>query len=169
MSELLNRAEERVLVRPHEPPPPPPMHGAAEVKPVPPCVRYEPEKPRADLLGWFSPTPPIVVSVISMLPRHYRHPRGCGSPKAQRACRNRAARNWLGMPASKSRRVLGGDPPHLAVNIVTVLPSELNGKTNNCVENVPLKYVGISGCSFGVLEICTTELCFSLHERKNIS
>lgn len=39
MSELLNRAEERVLVRPHEPPPPPPMHGAGDVKPVPPCVR----------------------------------------------------------------------------------------------------------------------------------
>ncbi|XP_010153302.1 PREDICTED: wiskott-Aldrich syndrome protein family member 1 [Eurypyga helias] len=38
MSELLNRAEERVLVRPHEPPPPPPMHGAGDVKPVPPCV-----------------------------------------------------------------------------------------------------------------------------------
>lgn len=63
----------------------------------------------------------------------------------------------------------GADPPHLAINAVTVLPSELNSKTNNCVENVPLKYVGISGCSFGVLEICTTELCFSLHERKNIS
>lgn len=39
MSELLNRAEERVLVRPHEPPPPPPMHGAGDAKPVPPCVR----------------------------------------------------------------------------------------------------------------------------------
>ncbi|NXJ10066.1 WASF1 protein, partial [Odontophorus gujanensis] len=39
MSELLNRAEERVLVRPHEPPPPPPpMHGAGDAKPVPPCV-----------------------------------------------------------------------------------------------------------------------------------
>ncbi|KAF2987154.1 hypothetical protein EK904_012090, partial [Melospiza melodia maxima] len=37
MSELLSRAEERVLVRPHEPPPPPPMHGTAEAKPVPPC------------------------------------------------------------------------------------------------------------------------------------
>ncbi|XP_025899750.1 wiskott-Aldrich syndrome protein family member 1 [Nothoprocta perdicaria] len=39
MSELLNRAEERVLVRPHEPPPPPPMHGAGEGKAVPACVR----------------------------------------------------------------------------------------------------------------------------------
>lgn len=54
MSELLNRAEERVLVRPHEPPPPPPMHGAGEVKPVPPCVRYEVVKPRAGLLESFS-------------------------------------------------------------------------------------------------------------------
>ncbi|NWI11533.1 WASF1 protein, partial [Crypturellus soui] len=42
MSELLNRAEERVLVRPHEPPPPPPMHGAGEGKPVPPCVQPQP-------------------------------------------------------------------------------------------------------------------------------
>lgn len=41
MTELLNRAEERVLVRPHEPPPPPPMHGAGDLKPIPPCVRYE--------------------------------------------------------------------------------------------------------------------------------
>lgn len=39
MNELLNRAEERVLVRPHEPPPPPPMHGGGDVKPIPPCVR----------------------------------------------------------------------------------------------------------------------------------
>lgn len=58
MSELLNRAEERVLVRPHEPPPPPPMHGAGDVKPVPPCVRYEEVKPHADLLGSFSFPPP---------------------------------------------------------------------------------------------------------------
>lgn len=54
MSELLNRAEERVLVRPHEPPPPPPMHGAGEVKPVPPCVRYEVVKPHAGLSESFS-------------------------------------------------------------------------------------------------------------------
>jgi WAS family protein 1 len=40
MSELLTRAEERVLVRPHEPPPPPPMHGAGESKPIPTCIRY---------------------------------------------------------------------------------------------------------------------------------
>ncbi|CAM4649743.1 unnamed protein product [Lepidochelys kempii] len=39
MTELLSRAEERVLVRPHEPPPPPPMHGAGDVKPIPPCIR----------------------------------------------------------------------------------------------------------------------------------
>jgi len=40
MSELLTRAEERVLVRPHEPPPPPPMHGAGDAKPIPTCIRY---------------------------------------------------------------------------------------------------------------------------------
>lgn len=53
MSELLNRAEERVLVRPHEPPPPPPMHGAAEVKPVPPCVRYGQKSHLRIYWGWF--------------------------------------------------------------------------------------------------------------------
>lgn len=50
-----------------------------------------------------------------------------------------------------------------------MLPSELNGKTDNCMEDVSVKYVGFSGCSFGALEISTTELCFSLHEKKNIS
>lgn len=40
MSELLTRAEERVLVRPHEPPPPPPMHGSGDAKPIPTCIRY---------------------------------------------------------------------------------------------------------------------------------
>ncbi|TKC44083.1 hypothetical protein EI555_008123 [Monodon monoceros] len=38
MSELLTRAEERVLVRPHEPPPPPPVHGAGDAKPIPTCI-----------------------------------------------------------------------------------------------------------------------------------
>lgn len=95
MSELLNRAEERVLVRPHEPPPPPPMHGAVEVKPVPPCLRYEPEKPRADLLGWFSPTPPIVVSVISVLSRHYRHP-GLWEPKVPACLQEQGCEELVG-------------------------------------------------------------------------
>ncbi|NWR49743.1 WASF1 protein, partial [Regulus satrapa] len=66
MSELLNRAEERVLVRPHEPPPPPPMHGAVEVKPVPPCVSSTPglveNRPQSPATGrtpvFVSPTPP---------------------------------------------------------------------------------------------------------------
>ncbi|NWU55480.1 WASF1 protein, partial [Dromas ardeola] len=66
MSELLNRAEERVLVRPHEPPPPPPMHGAGEVKPVPPCVssttglvENRPQSPATGRTPVFvSPTPP---------------------------------------------------------------------------------------------------------------
>lgn len=57
MSELLNRAEERVLVRPHEPPPPPPMHGAGDMKPVPPSVRYGVVKPHADLLERFDLPP----------------------------------------------------------------------------------------------------------------
>ncbi|NXA38476.1 WASF1 protein, partial [Eudromia elegans] len=67
MSELLNRAEERVLVRPHEPPPPPPpMHGAGEVKPGPPCVSSAPalaeNRPQSPAPGrppvFVSPTPP---------------------------------------------------------------------------------------------------------------
>ncbi|NXU79040.1 WASF1 protein, partial [Oreotrochilus melanogaster] len=67
MSELLNRAEERVLVRPHEPPPPPPpMHGAADMKPVPPCVssttglvENRPQSPATGRTPVFvSPTPP---------------------------------------------------------------------------------------------------------------
>ncbi|KAJ8788671.1 hypothetical protein J1605_022416 [Eschrichtius robustus] len=41
MSELLTRAEERVLVRPHEPPPPPPVHGAGDAKPIPTCIRFD--------------------------------------------------------------------------------------------------------------------------------
>lgn len=64
-----------------------------------------------------------------------------------------------------------GDRPHLAVNIVTMSPSALNGKTNNCMEDLSVKDIGILGFSFGIFEIwkseiCTTELCFSLHERK---
>lgn len=76
MSELLNRAEERVLVRPHEPPPPPPpMHGAAEVKPVPACVRYGQKSHLRIYWGCFvSTTPLVVVSVISVLPRNPRQP-----------------------------------------------------------------------------------------------
>ncbi|PKK33269.1 WAS protein family, member 1 [Columba livia] len=66
MSELLNRAEERVLVRPHEPPPPPPMHGAGDMKPVPPSVssttglvENRPQSPATGRTPVFvSPTPP---------------------------------------------------------------------------------------------------------------
>lgn len=74
----------------------------------------------------------------------------------------------MGKPASKSHRVLWWRQVSLAINTVTMLPSELNGKTNNSMENVSVKYVSISGCSFGALEMHTTELCFSLHEKKNI-
>ncbi|CAJ0962569.1 unnamed protein product [Ranitomeya imitator] len=35
MNDLLNRVEDRVLVRPHEPPPPPPMHAAGDGKAMP--------------------------------------------------------------------------------------------------------------------------------------
>ncbi|XP_028578991.1 actin-binding protein WASF1 isoform X1 [Podarcis muralis] len=66
MTELLSRAEERVLVRPHEPPPPPPMHGAGDVKPIPPCVssttgltENRPQSPATGRTPVFvSPTPP---------------------------------------------------------------------------------------------------------------
>ncbi|XP_065257721.1 actin-binding protein WASF1 [Emys orbicularis] len=66
MSELLSRAEERVLVRPHEPPPPPPMHGAGDVKPIPPCIssttgliENRPQSPATGRTPVFvSPTPP---------------------------------------------------------------------------------------------------------------
>lgn len=46
-----------------------------------------------------------------------------------------------------------GDRHHLASNIVIMLPSELNGKTKNCIENVGVKGVGISGFSFAFFEI----------------
>lgn len=75
----------------------------------------------------------------------------------------------MGRPASKSIGCSGGDRPQLAINTATMLPSELNGKTKNSMEIASVKYVGISGCSFGVSEICTTEICCSLYERKNIS
>ncbi|XP_069463853.1 actin-binding protein WASF1 [Ambystoma mexicanum] len=35
MTELLNRADDRILVRPHEPPPPPPVHGPGDGKSLP--------------------------------------------------------------------------------------------------------------------------------------
>ncbi|MEE6476006.1 hypothetical protein FKM82_010939 [Ascaphus truei] len=38
MNDLLNRGEDRVLVRPHEPPPPPPVHGAGDGKAMPPNI-----------------------------------------------------------------------------------------------------------------------------------
>uniref|UniRef100_F7E3E8 Wiskott-Aldrich syndrome protein family member n=1 Tax=Monodelphis domestica TaxID=13616 RepID=F7E3E8_MONDO len=66
MSELLNRAEERVLVRPHEPPPPPPMHAAGDGKPAPTCISSAPglveSRPQSPATGrtavFVSPTPP---------------------------------------------------------------------------------------------------------------
>lgn len=41
----------------------------------------------------------------------------------------------------------------LAINIETVSPSELDGKTNNCMENVSVKDVRVSGYSFGIFEL----------------
>ncbi|KAI4567295.1 hypothetical protein MJG53_008873 [Ovis ammon polii x Ovis aries] len=66
MSELLTRAEERVLVRPHEPPPPPPMHGAGDAKSIPTCIssatgliENRPQSPATGRTPVFvSPTPP---------------------------------------------------------------------------------------------------------------
>ncbi|KAF7483067.1 Hypothetical predicted protein [Marmota monax] len=66
MSELLTRAEERVLVRPHEPPPPPPMHGTGDAKPIPTCIssatgliENRPQSPATGRTPVFvSPTPP---------------------------------------------------------------------------------------------------------------
>lgn len=39
MNDLLNRVEDRVFVRPHEPPPPPPMHAPGDGKAMP-VIRY---------------------------------------------------------------------------------------------------------------------------------
>ncbi|XP_020863729.1 actin-binding protein WASF1 isoform X3 [Phascolarctos cinereus] len=66
MSELLNRAEERVLVRPHEPPPPPPMHASGDGKAAPTCISSAPglveSRPQSPATGrtavFVSPTPP---------------------------------------------------------------------------------------------------------------
>ncbi|XP_061479581.1 actin-binding protein WASF1 isoform X2 [Rhineura floridana] len=66
MTELLSRAEERVLVRPHEPPPPPPMHGTGDVKPIPSCISsttgLNENRPQSPATGrapvFVSPTPP---------------------------------------------------------------------------------------------------------------
>ncbi|KAG3271581.1 WASF1-like [Ictidomys tridecemlineatus] len=66
ISELLTRAEERVLVRPHEPPPPPPMHGTGDAKPIPTCIssatgliENHPQSPATGRTPVFvSPTPP---------------------------------------------------------------------------------------------------------------
>ncbi|NXQ12726.1 WASF1 protein, partial [Peucedramus taeniatus] len=98
MSELLNRAEERVLVRPHEPPPPPPMHGAAEVKPVPPCVsstsglvENRPQSPATGRTPVFvSPTPPpaplqIAPGVLHPAPPPVAPPLAQPSPPVTRA------------------------------------------------------------------------------------
>ncbi|KYO24716.1 wiskott-Aldrich syndrome protein family member 1 [Alligator mississippiensis] len=91
MSELLNRAEERVLVRPHEPPPPPPMHGAGDVKPVPPCVssttsliENRPQSPATGRTPVFPTTivpgshaplmPPSPPSQVIPAPEPKRHP-----------------------------------------------------------------------------------------------
>ncbi|NXK62154.1 WASF1 protein, partial [Sylvietta virens] len=75
MSELLSRAEERVLVRPHEPPPPPPMHGAAEAKPVPACVsstpglvENRPQSPATGRTPVFAPAVPPPPAPLQIAP-----------------------------------------------------------------------------------------------------
>ncbi|ETE69577.1 Wiskott-Aldrich syndrome protein family member 1, partial [Ophiophagus hannah] len=68
MNELLNRAEERVLVRPHEPPPPPPMHGGGDVKPIPPCVSSTVPGPHLPIM------PPSPSSQVTPVPEPKRHP-----------------------------------------------------------------------------------------------
>lgn len=66
MSELLNRADDRILVRPHEPPPPPPVHGAGDGKALPPGISNNsglmdnrPQSPASGRTAVFmNPTPP---------------------------------------------------------------------------------------------------------------
>ncbi|XP_063773194.1 actin-binding protein WASF1 [Pseudophryne corroboree] len=65
MNDLLNRVEDRVLVRPHEPPPPPPMQAAGHGKSLP-VVSATPglseNRPQSPALGrtpvFVSPSPP---------------------------------------------------------------------------------------------------------------
>uniref|UniRef100_A0A8C5QFV1 Wiskott-Aldrich syndrome protein family member n=1 Tax=Leptobrachium leishanense TaxID=445787 RepID=A0A8C5QFV1_9ANUR len=66
MNDLLNRVEDRVLVRPHEPPPPPPMHAPGDGKAMPPMISaisgLNDNRPQSPAMGrtqvFVSPSPP---------------------------------------------------------------------------------------------------------------
>ncbi|XP_073432118.1 actin-binding protein WASF1 isoform X1 [Dendrobates tinctorius] len=65
MNDLLNRVEDRVLVRPHEPPPPPPMHAAGDGKAMPVISATQglsENRPQSPAMGrtpvFVSPSPP---------------------------------------------------------------------------------------------------------------
>ncbi|XP_053566825.1 actin-binding protein WASF1 [Bombina bombina] len=66
MNDLLNRVEDRVLVRPHEPPPPPPMHAAGDGKAMPNIISatqgLNENRPQSPAMGrtpvFVSPSPP---------------------------------------------------------------------------------------------------------------
>ncbi|XP_044145201.1 wiskott-Aldrich syndrome protein family member 1 [Bufo gargarizans] len=65
MTDLLNRVEDRVLVRPHEPPPPPPMHAAGDGKAMPVISATQglsENRPQSPAMGrtavFVSPSPP---------------------------------------------------------------------------------------------------------------
>ncbi|OCT80383.1 wiskott-Aldrich syndrome protein family member 1 isoform X1 [Xenopus laevis] len=66
MNDLLNRVEDRVLVRPHEPPPPPPVHAPGDGKAMPQIISATPglseNRPQSPAMGrtpgFASPSPP---------------------------------------------------------------------------------------------------------------
>ncbi|XP_069830937.1 actin-binding protein WASF1 isoform X2 [Dendropsophus ebraccatus] len=65
MNDLLNRVEDRVFVRPHEPPPPPPMHAAGDGKAMPVISAAQglsDNRPQSPAMGrtpvFVSPSPP---------------------------------------------------------------------------------------------------------------
>ncbi|NP_001086288.1 WASP family member 1 S homeolog [Xenopus laevis] len=66
MNDFLNRVEDRVLVRPHEPPPPPPVHAPGDGKAMPQIISATPglseNRPQSPAMGrtsgFASPSPP---------------------------------------------------------------------------------------------------------------
>ncbi|KAM8954501.1 actin-binding protein WASF1 isoform 2-T2 [Pelodytes ibericus] len=66
MNDLLNRVEDRVLVRPHEPPPPPPVHAPGDGKAATPMISatsgLNDNRPQSPAMGraqvFVSPSPP---------------------------------------------------------------------------------------------------------------